>query len=225
MTSLTIKDNLNQVIAQCAQVSIAAGRKPEDVQLIVVSKTFDAEVILPTLQDGHRVFGENKVQEAKAKWPALKEQFNDVELHLIGPLQSNKTAEAVALFDVIHTVDREKIAKTLAKEMKAQDKYPALLVQVNTGLEPQKSGLEPHEVVAFVKMCREKYNLDIKGLMCIPPADENPGPHFALLKKIAQQLEMPILSIGMSSDYRIAIELGATHVRVGSAIFGSRLIK
>lgn len=222
MTSLTIKDNLNQVITQCEQASIASGRKPKDVQLIVVSKTFDAEVIMPTLVAGHRVFGENKVQEAGLKWPALKEKFSNVELHLIGPLQSNKTAEAVTIFDVIHTVDREKIAKTLAKEMKAQNKYPKLLVQVNTGSEPQKSGIEPQHAVAFVKLCQDKYGLEIKGFMCIPPADENPGTHFALLKKIAVEVELPILSMGMSSDFETAIEMGATHVRVGSAIFGAR---
>lgn len=222
MTSLTIKDNLNQVINQCEQVSEASGRKPTDVQLIVVSKNFDANAILPALEAGHRVFGENKVQEAKLKWPDLKNQYDDVELHLIGPLQSNKTAEAVALFDVIHTIDREKIAKTLAQEMKEQNKYPELFVQVNTGSELQKSGIEPQEAAEFVMLCKEKYGLDIKGFMCIPPADENPGPHFALLRNIAEEIKLPKLSMGMSGDYETAIEMGATHVRVGSAIFGER---
>lgn len=222
MTSLTVKDNLNQVITKCENACTLAGKKPDAVQLIVVSKNFSEDIIFPALEAGHKVFGENKVQEAKLKWPNLREQFDDVELHLIGPLQSNKTAEAVALFDVIHTVDREKIAKTLSKVMKNQNKFPDLLVQVNTGSESQKSGIEPDETVEFVKLCQEKYGLAIKGLMCIPPADENPGPHFALLKKLSKEIDLPILSMGMSSDYETAIEMGASHVRVGSAIFGAR---
>lgn len=222
MTFLSVKDNLNYVISRCDKVCAASNRKADDVTLITVSKTFDGEAILPVLEAGQRIFGENKVQESMSKWPALKEQFEDIELHLIGPLQSNKTGEAVALFDVIQTVDREKIAKTLSKEMKAQNKYPKLLVQINTGSEPQKSGIEPQDAVAFINTCRETYDLDIAGLMCIPPAGENPGPHFALLKKIAKQANVSVLSMGMSSDFEIAIEMGATHVRVGSAIFGSR---
>lgn len=222
MTFLNVKDNLNYVISRCDLVSNKAGRKKESVELIAVSKNFEEDAILPALNAGHRVYGENKVQEASAKWPALRNKFENVELHLIGPLQSNKTAEAVALFDVIHTVDREKIAKTLSKEMKEQNKFPKLLVQVNTGSESQKSGIEPQEAVAFINLCRETYGLDITGLMCIPPADENPGPHFALLNKIAKEANLSVLSMGMSSDFETAIQMGATHVRVGSAIFGSR---
>lgn len=222
MTSLTVKDNLMQVIDDCKSISSAGNRKKEDVQLITVSKTFEAEAIVPVLDAGQRVFGENKVQEAKGKWPALKEKYENVELHLIGPLQSNKAGDAVALFDVIHTVDREKIAKALSKEMKVQNKFPRLLIQVNTGSEPQKAGIEPQDAIAFVKLCQDEYELLIEGLMCIPPANENPGPHFALLRKLAEEANLSILSMGMSSDYKVAIEMGATHVRVGSAIFGTR---
>ncbi|CAG0910722.1 unnamed protein product, partial [Cyprideis torosa] len=162
------------------------------------------------------------VQEAQTKWPELKKEYEDIELHLIGPLQSNKTAEAVALFDVIHTVDRDKIAKTIADEMEKQGRKLRLFVQVNTGSEPQKAGIEPDETVSFVKRCQEDYSLEIEGLMCIPPINENPGPHFALLRKLAGQLGLSCLSMGMSSDFETAIELGATHVRIGSAIFGVR---
>jgi len=194
----------------------------EPVTLIAVSKTFGGEEIRPVLDAEHRVFGENRVQESQDKWPDLRDEFADVELHLIGPLQSNKTADAVALFDVIHTVDREKIAKALAKEMKAQGKCLQLFVQVNTGEEEQKAGVPPKEAVAFVERCREVHELEISGLMCIPPFDENPGPHFALLRKLAAEAGVANLSMGMSGDFETAIEFGATHVRVGSAIFGAR---
>ncbi|MGI9354210.1 MAG: YggS family pyridoxal phosphate-dependent enzyme [Rhizobiaceae bacterium] len=194
----------------------------DEVALIAVSKTFDAGDIRPVLEAGHRVFGENRVQESRDKWPRLREEFSDVELHLIGPLQSNKAADAVALFDVIHTVDREKIAKTLAREMNDQGKRPRLFVQVNTGEEEQKAGVPPKEVVAFVERCRDAHRLEISGLMCIPPVNENPGPHFALLRKLAKEAGVEKLSMGMSSDFETAIEFGATHVRVGSAIFGTR---
>ena len=169
-----------------------------------------------------RVFGENRVQESQSKWPGLRDQFSDIELHLIGPLQSNKAADAVALFDVIHTVDREKIAKALASEISKQGKTPRLFVQVNTGEEPQKAGIAPKEAVTFVERCREVHGLEIEGLMCIPPADENPGPHFELLRKLAGQAGVDGLSMGMSGDFETAVQFGATHVRVGSAIFGAR---
>lgn len=199
-----------------------AERAPGAATLVAVSKTFDADEIRPVLQAGQRVFGENRVQEAQGKWPALREEFDGIELHLIGPLQSNKAKEAVALFDVIETVDREKIAAELAKEIEKQGKAPKLYVQVNTGLEEQKAGIDPREAVAFVQRCRDTYKLQIEGLMCIPPADENPGPHFALLEKLAREAGVEKISMGMSGDYEIAIAFGATSVRVGSAIFGSR---
>jgi pyridoxal phosphate enzyme (YggS family) len=176
----------------------------------------------PVIGAGQRVFGENRVQEAQAKWPALKAEFPDIDLHLIGPLQSNKAREAVELFDVIETVDREKIATELAKEMARQGRSPRLYIQVNTGSEPQKAGIEPADAVAFVARCRAVHGLAIEGLMCIPPADENPGPHFALLGKLAREADVMCLSMGMSGDYALAVAFGATSVRVGSAIFGSR---
>jgi len=200
----------------------SAGRAEGEVTLVAVSKTFPAEDIEPALQAGQRVFGENRVQEAKAKWPALRERYTDVELHLIGPLQSNKADEAVALFDVIHTVDRPKIAQALAREMREQGRTPRLFVQVNTGEEPQKAGVPPREVDAVLAACRDDYGLTIEGLMCIPPVDEAPAPHFALLDKLARRNGLKGLSMGMSSDFAEAIALGATHVRVGSAIFGAR---
>lgn len=212
-------DAIEKAIVRAAEFS---GRNREEISLIAVSKTHDGDAIRPVLDLGHRVFGENRVQEAQAKWPELKDEYEDIELHLIGPLQSNKTAEAVALFDVIHTVDRDKIARTIAGEMEKQGRKLRLFVQVNTGSEPQKAGIEPDETVSFVKRCQEDYGLEIEGLMCIPPVNENPGPHFALLRKLAGQLGLTCLSMGMSSDFETAIELGATHIRVGSAIFGER---
>ncbi|MDX8507596.1 YggS family pyridoxal phosphate-dependent enzyme [Mesorhizobium captivum] len=210
------------VKARIANAEREAKREPGVVTLVAVSKTFAAEDIRPVIEAGQRVFGENRVQEAQGKWPALREAFPDIELHLIGPLQSNKTKEAVALFDVIETVDREKIAAELAKEIAKHGRTPKLYVQVNTGSEPQKAGIEPREAVAFVKRCRDFHGLAIEGLMCIPPADENPGPHFALLEKLAREAGVAKLSMGMSGDYETAIAFGATSVRVGSAIFGSR---
>ncbi len=217
-----IADNLSEVRINCEKSAAVSKRKPDAVTLIAVSKTFDSNEIRPALIEGQRVYGENRVQEAQGKWPELKQDFNDVELHLIGPLQSNKAGDAVGLFDVIHTVDREKIASALAKEMKKQNRKVSLFIQVNTGSEPQKAGIEPENAEAFHNLCREKYGLEFSGLMCIPPVNENPGPHFALLRKLAQKLDLTALSMGMSSDYETAIEMGATHVRVGSAIFGSR---
>lgn len=197
-------------------------RDPSSMTLVAVSKTFPAEAIEPVLAAGQRVFGENYVQEAKAKWPELRQRYSDVELHMIGPLQSNKAREAVELFDVIHTLDRPSLAEALAKEIAKQGKTPRLLVQVNTGEEPQKGGVIPAEVDAFLEACRTKFGLTIDGLMCIPPAEDPPSPHFALLNTIAKKHGLTMLSMGMSADFDEAIQLGATHVRVGSAIFGTR---
>ncbi|MBJ6135524.1 YggS family pyridoxal phosphate-dependent enzyme [Ochrobactrum sp. Q0168] len=217
-----IVTNLNTVKAAIANAEKEAHRNKGSVTLVAVSKTFDADAIRPALDAGQRVFGENRVQEAQAKWPELRVDYSGIELHLIGPLQSNKAADAVALFDVIETVDREKIAAALADEIKKQGMSPRLYVQVNTGLEKQKAGIAPKEAVAFVARCRNEYGLNIEGLMCIPPADENPGPHFALLEKLAREAGVEKLSMGMSGDYETAIGFGATSVRVGSAIFGGR---
>ncbi|MER2536979.1 MAG: YggS family pyridoxal phosphate-dependent enzyme [Rhizobiaceae bacterium] len=214
--------HLNAVRDAIAAAERESNRPAGSVTLVAVSKTFDAPEIRPVLEAGHRTFGENRVQEAQAKWPALREEFPGIELHLIGPLQSNKAKEAVVLFDVIETVDREKIAAELAREMSRQGRAPKLYVQVNTGLEPQKAGIAPREAAAFVRRCREAHGLAVEGLMCIPPADENPGPHFALLEKLAGEAGVEKLSMGMSGDYALAIRFGATSVRVGSAIFGGR---
>jgi pyridoxal phosphate enzyme (YggS family) len=192
------------------------------VTLIAVSKTFQAEAINPVIAAGQRVFGENRVQEAKAKWPGLMSAHPGLVLHLIGPLQSNKAKEAVALFDAIHSVDRPSICEALSKEIDRQHRAPQLFVQLNTGDEPQKAGIAPAEADAFIASCREKYGLQISGLMCIPPVDEAPAPHFALTAKIASRNGLANLSMGMSADFAIAIQFGATHVRVGSAIFGAR---
>ena len=199
-----------------------AGRAPEDVVLVAVSKTFDAEQIRPLLEAGHRVFGENRVQEAAGKWPELREQYPDVELHLIGPLQTNKLEDALELFDVFHTLDRPKLAEALVKARSKGRKLPRLFVQVNTGEEPQKAGLAPGDVDAFLARCRREWQLEIEGLMCIPPLGEEPALHFALLEKVARRNGLSGLSMGMSGDFEIAIKLGASHVRIGSALFGSR---
>jgi len=217
-----VAENLAGVRARMRAAAMEAGRRPEDVTLIAVSKTFPADDIRPAIAAGQRVFGENRVQEAKAKWPELQSETPGIELHLIGPLQSNKATDAVALFDVIHSVDRDRIAEAIADEVRKQGRAPKLLVQVNTGAEPQKAGILPEEADAFVARCHEVHGLAIAGLMCIPPADENPGPHFALLSEIASRLKLPLLSMGMSGDFEKAIAFGATHVRVGSAIFGHR---
>ena len=199
-----------------------AHRDRAEVTLIAVSKTFGAEAITPIIAAGQRVFGENRVQEAKSKWPALISAYPGLALHLIGPLQSNKAKEAVAMFDAIHSVDRPSICQALAKEIESQKKHPELFVQVNTGEEPQKAGVAPGDADAFIANCREKYRLTISGLMCIPPVDDAPAPHFALTAKIAARNGLANLSMGMSADFAIAIAFGATHVRVGSAIFGTR---
>jgi len=219
---MDLHDRLADVRSRMAKAAKEAGRQLDAVTLVAVSKTFDAEAIRPAIAAGQRVFGENRVQEAEGKWPELRAGTAGIELHLIGPLQSNKTAEAVALFDVIETIDREKIARAIAAEMARQGRTLRLYVQVNTGLEPQKAGIAPDDTVSFVAFCREELGLSIEGLMCIPPADENPGPHFALLSKLAARCGLERLSMGMSGDYEVAIGFGATSVRVGSAIFGSR---
>ncbi len=219
---MDIEERLQDVKVKIAKAEKYAGRPAGSVTLVAVSKTFDAEAIRPVIAAGQRLFGENRVQESQGKWPELKAETSDIELHLIGPLQSNKAADAIALFDVIETVDREKIARALSEEMKRQGKSPKLYVQVNTGLEAQKAGIEPKETAAFVELCRKELGLSIEGLMCIPPADENPGPHFALLEKLAKQCGVERLSMGMSGDFETAVEFGATSVRVGSAIFGTR---
>jgi pyridoxal phosphate enzyme (YggS family) len=213
---------LAEVRRRIAQACAEAGRDPAAVTLVAVSKTFDADAIAPVIAAGQRVFGENRVQEAKAKWPVLRAQYPDLVLHLIGPLQSNKAKEAVALFDAIHTLDRPSVCAALAKEIDKQGSQPLLLVEINTGAEPQKAGVPPDAADAFLRECRDTYGLAIAGLMCIPPIDEPPAPHFALTAKIAARNGLKMLSMGMSADYEIAIRLGATHVRVGSAIFGER---
>ena len=216
------KTSLARVRGEIAAACAEGKRDPASVTLIAVSKTFGAEAIEPVIAAGQRVFGENRVQEAKAKWPALRAAHPDIALHLIGPLQSNKAKEAVALFDAIHAVDRPSIAEALAKEIAKQGRHPTLFVEVNTGEEPQKAGVLPHEADAFIKTCRETYGLTIAGLMCIPPFDEAPAPHFALTAKIAARNGLSLLSMGMSADFAAAIAFGATHVRVGTAIFGGR---
>jgi len=213
---------LAAVRERIAAAAREASRDPADVTLVAVSKTFDSVHIRPVLEAGQRVFGENRVQEAKGKWPALRQEFAGIELHLIGPLQSNKARDAVELFDVIHTVDRPKIAHALAAEMARLGKRPALFIEVNTGEEPQKAGVVPADAPALVRLARDELKLPVVGLMCIPPHDEEPALHFALLAKLAKELGLAKLSMGMSADYETAVNLGATHVRVGSAIFGAR---
>ena len=215
-------EGLSAVLDRIAVAEAEAGRPGGSVQLVAVSKTFDADAIRPVIEAGQRVFGENRVQEAQGKWPALKADCPGIALHLIGPLQSNKAGDAVALFDVIETVDRDKIAHALAVEMTKQGRTPRLYVQVNIGEEPQKAGIAPGEAAAFVARCRSEHGLAIEGLMAIPPVDENPGPYFALLAKLAREAGVEKLSMGMSSDFAVAIQFGATSVRVGSAIFGHR---
>ncbi|TNB49837.1 YggS family pyridoxal phosphate-dependent enzyme [Martelella lutilitoris] len=217
-----VAENLEHVRARILAAEHEAERAEAAVTLVAVSKTHDADVICEAIAAGQRVFGENRVQEAQRKFPALKEETPDLELRLIGPLQSNKAEDAVKLFDVIESVDREKIARALAKEIKKQGRAPRLYVQVNTGNEPQKAGIDPRETGSFLNLCREELGLSIEGLMCIPPAGENPGPHFALLADLAKENNVPKLSMGMSGDYEIAVAFGATSVRVGSAIFGER---
>ncbi len=217
-----LHENLARVRAEIADAARAGGRDPAAVTLIAVSKGHDAAAAALALGAGQRVFGENRVQEAQAKWPSLRETHPDIELHLIGPLQTNKAREAVTLFDVIQTLDRARLAETLAAEMAKQGKRPRLFVQVNTGEEVQKAGVLPAEAAAFARWCRDEKDLPVVGLMCIPPVDEEPALHFALLRELAADAGLTQLSMGMSADFAIAARLGATHVRVGTAIFGER---
>ena len=214
--------NLSDILARIAAARKKAVAPAPSTTLIAVTKTHEADAIRPVLDAGHRVFGENRVQEAMGKWPALRAAYRDIELHLIGPLQSNKTREAVETFDAIHSLDRPKLAHALKAELEKSNKSPTLFIQVNTGEEPQKAGIAPQDTAAFVALCREELRLPVKGLMCIPPNNENPAPHFALLQKLARENGLPLLSMGMSGDFESAIKFGATHVRVGSAIFGER---
>jgi PLP dependent protein len=218
----TPADRLAAVRREIAAACREAKRDPASVTLVAISKTFGAEAIAPVIAAGQQVFGENRVQEAKAKWPALRERHPGLELHVVGPLQSNKAKEAVALFEAIHSVDRTSLAEALAKEIARQGRQPTLFVEINTGAEPQKAGVLPEETDAFLEACRETHGLAIAGLMCIPPADEPPAPHFALTAKIARRNGLRLLSMGMSADFALAIQFGATHVRVGTAIFGAR---
>jgi len=213
---------LAAIHSRIARAARDAGRDPHGVTLVCVSKTFGETDILPLLAEGERVFGENRVQEALQKWPPLKARYPDLELHLIGPLQSNKAREAVGFFDVIETVDREKIAGAIAAEIEKTSRRPRLFIQVNTGAEPQKAGVLPRQADEFIAYCQGDLELEISGLMCIPPQDDQASPHFALLRKIAERNGLGLLSMGMSADFELAIRLGATHVRIGSAIFGER---
>jgi PLP dependent protein len=215
-------ENLGLIRAEVERTARRAGRSAADVNLTIASKTQPAERILPLLEAGHRIFGENRVQEALEKWPPLRDAFPDAELRLIGPLQSNKAKEAVRFFDVIESLDRASLAEALAREIQKQGRRPRFYVEVNTGEEPQKAGISPGEADAFIADCRERLGLEVSGLMCVPPADEQASPHFALLAQIAKRNGIHDLSMGMSADYPLAIQLGATHVRIGSAIFGAR---
>jgi pyridoxal phosphate enzyme (YggS family) len=222
MESTNRPDGLSGVREKIARACREAGRDPAGVTLVAVSKTFAADAIEPVIAEGQRVFGENRVQEAKAKWPPLMARRQGLELHLVGALQSNKAKDAVALFDAIHSVDRASVAEALGKEIVKQDRRRLLFAEINTGAEVQKAGVLPQEADAFLAACRDRYGLQISGLMCIPPLDEPPAPHFALTRKIAQRNGLTLLSMGMSTDYPTAIAFGATHVRVGTAIFGTR---
>jgi PLP dependent protein len=219
---MTIAARYEETLQRIGLAAEAAGRAPDSVTLVAVTKTFGEKEIVPVIAAGQRVFGENRVQEAQAKWPALRRRFPALQLHLIGPLQSNKAKDAVALFDVIESVDRPKIAKAIAAEMAKQVRHVEIFVQVNTGEEPQKAGVAPRGTVAFVERCRSEFGLSVTGLMCIPPMEQNPGPNFALLSMLADECGLKYRSMGMSADFETAIEMGATHIRVGSAIFGER---
>jgi pyridoxal phosphate enzyme (YggS family) len=222
METMTKSSGLVLVRQRIAQACQDAGRDPASVTLVAVSKTFDAPAIEPVIAAGQRVFGENRVQEAKAKWPPLVARHPGLELHLVGTLQSNKARDAVALFDAIHSVDRASLADALAREIARQSRWPLLFVEINTGGEEQKGGVPPQDADSFLAACRERYGLSISGLMCIPPHDEAPAPHFALTAQIARRNGLSLLSMGMSADFETAIAFGATHVRVGTAIFGTR---
>jgi PLP dependent protein len=219
---LSVLERLAEVRSRIAAAEKDAGRPAGSVKLIIVTKTFPANAIEPLLEHGERAFGENRVQEAHAKWPALKERYDGTELHLVGSLQTNKVKEALLLCDVVHALDRDSLAAEFAKARERGLALPRLRVQVNIGEEPQKSGVAPLDVDAFLASCREKYGLTVEGLMCIPPVDEAPAPHFALLKKIADRNGLTELSMGMSADFETAIAFGATEVRIGSSIMGER---
>ena len=222
VSTATTRTGLDAVRQEIARACREAARDPASVTLVAVSKTFEAIAIEPVIDAGQRVFGENRVQEVAAKWPALIARTAGLELHMIGPLQSNKAREAVALFHAIHSVDRPSLCEALAKEIEKQCRRPLLFVEINTGAEAQKAGVLPQDADAFLARCRDSYGLAIGGLMCIPPVDEAPAPHFALTAKIAARNGLKLLSMGMSADYATAIAMGATHIRVGSAIFGAR---
>jgi len=217
-----VAGNIEAIRAEIAAAAEAVGRDPAAVNLVAVAKKHPAERVREALAAGHRVFGENRVQEAQAKYPDLRARYSDLELHLVGPLQSNKAEDAVALFDAIQTVDREKIARAIAREMAEQARRPRLFVQVNVGEEPQKAGIAPAKTENFVRWCRDDLGIAIDGLMCIPPMEEDPALYFALLAETAQRLDLPHLSMGMSADYPTAVRLGATHVRIGTGVFGER---
>jgi pyridoxal phosphate enzyme (YggS family) len=222
METIDRTTGLEAVRSRVAQACRDANRDPATVTLVAISKTFAPEAIEPVIAGGQRIFGENRVQEAKAKWPELMAHHAGIELHLVGSLQSNKAKDAVALFDAIHSVDRASLAEVLAKEITRQNRQPLLFVEINTGAEPQKAGVLPQDADAFLAACRDRYSLGVAGLMCIPPHDEAPAPHFALTAKIAKRNGLKLLSMGMSADFPTAIAFGATHVRVGTAIFGGR---
>jgi pyridoxal phosphate enzyme (YggS family) len=221
MSPEQINENLSSIVARIEAARKAAVKPALATTLVAITKTHPTEIIHPALVAGQRVFGENRVQEAQAKWPAIRSDYSDIELHLVGPLQTNKVRDAIALFDAIQTLDRPKLADALRSEMDRTERAPFLFVQVNTGEEPQKSGVLPREAAALIAHARA-LKLPLKGLMCIPPANENPAPHFALLRKLGEEHDLPLLSMGMSGDFEIAIRFGATHVRVGTAIFGAR---
>ncbi len=221
-TETDVIGNLERVRGELIAAANEAGRDPDSVTLVAVSKTHKPGAIRPVLQAGHRVFGENRVQESEGKWPGLKSEFPDTQLHLIGPLQSNKVRNAVALFDVIETVDRAKLARALARIMDETGRRPDCMIQINTGEEEQKAGISPLQADEFINLCIEELGLPVRGLMCIPPLDDEPSLHFALLAEIAKRNGLKKLSMGMSADYQAAVRLGATHVRVGTAIFGAR---
>jgi|SRR5579862_1560762 len=222
MKTISRPSGFTAVRNEIARACRDAGRDPASVTLVAISKTFGAEAIEPVIAAGQRIFGENRVQEAKSKWPLLLTRHSGLELHLVGSLQSNKAKEAVGLFDAIHSVDRDSLAEALAKEIAKQGRRPLLFVEINTGAESQKSGVLPQDADAFLVACRDRYGLAIAGLMCIPPFDEAPAPHFALTAQIALRNGLRLLSMGMSADFETAIAFGATHVRVGTAIFGER---
>jgi pyridoxal phosphate enzyme (YggS family) len=221
-TEIDPTTNLRTILSRIANARDKAIKPALETRLVAISKTHDSEWIEPVLGAGHRIFGENRVQETMAKWPALKARFTGVELHLVGPLQSNKVADAVSLFGCVHSLDRDKLATAFASEKERTGQCPNLFIQVNVGEEPQKAGIAPRLTVEFVRHCREDLQLPVIGLMCIPPAQEEPSPHFALLQKFSRDLSLNYLSMGMSNDFETAIRFGATHVRIGTAIFGER---